>query len=300
MSTLKVNTVVEQTLNNGVLIEGVRVKDATLGIGTDNPNYALDVRGFIQLRLDALATVAPELHFVAMNGTWFTGIDVANHGGARDYVLAGRLNADGTSVNDIIYLNYGTGFDPVAIGLGWTPPDDNSYRVWVSSDDVATTMGGLVVRRGSAQTGHLLAVRDSNGIEKWWLNKDYDLTGVGGLGVKADVSDNGLAIKRSTGAQYGFNFSGNALVLRYATGGVNVFQANTDGGLGVVVRLGVGMGSPGPEALDIAGNLIRLRTAKTPATAVDTGNAGDICWDAGFVYVCVAANTWKRSALTTW
>jgi hypothetical protein len=45
---------------------------------------------------------------------------------------------------------------------------------------------------------------------------------------------------------------------------------------------------------------IRILTAKTPANAGAAGVAGDICWDANFVYVCVAANTWKRAGLSTW
>ena len=47
-------------------------------------------------------------------------------------------------------------------------------------------------------------------------------------------------------------------------------------------------------------DLVNLSTAQTPANASDTGNAGDICWDADYVYVCVAANTWKRAGLSTW
>lgn len=52
--------------------------------------------------------------------------------------------------------------------------------------------------------------------------------------------------------------------------------------------------------LDINGNTLRLRTARTPASAGATGNAGDICWDANYVYVCTATNTWKRAAISTW
>jgi hypothetical protein len=48
------------------------------------------------------------------------------------------------------------------------------------------------------------------------------------------------------------------------------------------------------------GNRVNVATSKTPATATAAGTAGDICWDSGFVYVCVATNTWKRSALATW
>lgn len=50
----------------------------------------------------------------------------------------------------------------------------------------------------------------------------------------------------------------------------------------------------------IAGNSITIATAKTPASAADTGTTGDHCWDANFLYVCTATNTWKRAALATW
>lgn len=52
--------------------------------------------------------------------------------------------------------------------------------------------------------------------------------------------------------------------------------------------------------LHVAGKLIRVATSKTPASAAATGNAGEICWDASYIYVCTAANTWKRAALSTW
>lgn len=63
----------------------------------------------------------------------------------------------------------------------------------------------------------------------------------------------------------------------------------------------VGIGTTLPLALlDINSDILRLRTAKTPATAGATGNQGDICWDADYVYVCTATNTWKRAAIATW
>jgi len=38
----------------------------------------------------------------------------------------------------------------------------------------------------------------------------------------------------------------------------------------------------------------------TPSAANDTGVAGTITWDASFIYVCIATNTWKRVAIATW
>jgi len=69
-----------------------------------------------------------------------------------------------------------------------------------------------------------------------------------------------------------------------------------------------GYASSSPEVLTlfgtgnaaISGDTMRVATAKTPASASAAGTTGDICWDANYVYVCVATNTWKRTALTTW
>ena len=37
-----------------------------------------------------------------------------------------------------------------------------------------------------------------------------------------------------------------------------------------------------------------------PASASATGTAGDIRYDADYIYVCTSTNTWKRAALATW
>ncbi len=63
----------------------------------------------------------------------------------------------------------------------------------------------------------------------------------------------------------------------------------------------VGINAADPQvACDVNGNSIRVRTAKTPSSASDTGVTGQIAWDTSYVYVCTATNTWKRTAITTW
>jgi hypothetical protein len=87
---------------------------------------------------------------------------------------------------------------------------------------------------------------------------------------------------------------GNNLVLR---GGAvsNAAYIDSSG------RLLVGTSSDsGGALLQVNGDRIRVATAKTPASASDTGTAGEICWDASYIYVCTATNTWKRAALSTW
>lgn len=54
------------------------------------------------------------------------------------------------------------------------------------------------------------------------------------------------------------------------------------------------------QLLDVNDDSIRVRTSKTPASASDTGAAGQFGWDASYFYVCTATNTWRRTAHATW
>ena len=60
---------------------------------------------------------------------------------------------------------------------------------------------------------------------------------------------------------------------------------------GFAARTGINM--------DTYNNPIIIRD-KTPANAGDTGTKGEICWDASYIYVCTATDTWKRVAIATW
>ena len=65
--------------------------------------------------------------------------------------------------------------------------------------------------------------------------------------------------------------------------------------------LSITVDAAGDALLKTSSNKIRLSdTTRTPASASASGKAGELCWDAAYLYVCVAANTWKRAALSTW
>jgi hypothetical protein len=51
----------------------------------------------------------------------------------------------------------------------------------------------------------------------------------------------------------------------------------------------------------IAASGLRLSNPTVPSSSTDTGTQGDISWDSSYIYVCTAANTWKRTAaLSSW
>lgn len=59
----------------------------------------------------------------------------------------------------------------------------------------------------------------------------------------------------------------------------------------------INRGQPG-SASD--GSTLPKRLSAVPASATSAGNTGDIAWDSNYAYFCVAFNTWRRIALTTW
>lgn len=48
------------------------------------------------------------------------------------------------------------------------------------------------------------------------------------------------------------------------------------------------------------GGLIRIDTPKTPTEGSAAGDIGEVCWDASFLYICVAQNSWQRIASASW
>jgi hypothetical protein len=87
-----------------------------------------------------------------------------------------------------------------------------------------------------------------------------------------------------------------------ATGlGSNTAVLGNDSIVTTALKGNVGIGTTSPSALlDVNSDTVRVRTARTPASAAAAGNAGDICWDADYIYVCTATDTWKRAAISTW
>lgn len=102
------------------------------------------------------------------------------------------------------------------------------------------------------------------------------------------------------GGNTGYIRMGSNLKMLGSAGYTSLGSAGTEDQL--VVNAGnVGIGTTSPSTyLDINGNKFRVRTAKTPSSASDTGSQGDICWDTDYIYICTATNTWKRVAVSTW
>jgi hypothetical protein len=114
------------------------------------------------------------------------------------------------------------------------------------------------------------------------------LSGLGlGTGIFIDSTIDGAAAVTALG------FRANQYLFRSSAG--EFARIDTSG------RLLVGTSIDSGGALfQVNGDRVRIGTAKTPASATATGATGEICWDASYIYVCTATNTWKRTAIATW
>ncbi len=135
---------------------------------------------------------------------------------------------------------------------------------------------------------------------------------------------NGFTINPAGLATSGFGFSAPQVRMSYANlpvdaGGLHRFSGSNTGlrlqrntapagdfssastVLNVSVTGNIGISVTDPSAtLDVGGNTIRVRGTRSPASSSAPGNTGDVCWDASFIYVCVATNVWRRSPLASW
>jgi hypothetical protein len=98
--------------------------------------------------------------------------------------------------------------------------------------------------------------------------------------------------------------SGNTLRIRPATSASNSYTGalvvgnGSAGSAATNVAIGGGNVNAG-GTLTVGGAVIHTLSA-TPASATAAGTVGTMSWDANYIYICTATNTWKRVAIATW
>ena len=148
---------------------------------------------------------------------------------------------------------------------------DGSYRIKTTSTGITVsgilTAGGLTYPNTNGTSGDVLT-SDGAGNVTWQA---------GGSGnTQVSISDTVPAGTASAGD----------LWWESDTGRLKIYYQDTDSSQWVDVNA--------PLRQD------RIASTGAPSSASDTGVAGDIRYDSGYVYIAVATNTWKRAALTTW
>lgn len=119
----------------------------------------------------------------------------------------------------------------------------------------------------------------------------YTNDGSGTLGERLRVSNDGkigIGVYSSLGGK--LNVLSTTEQLRVAYDATNYYTTTVGSTAGVTFN------ANGTGARFTFSDRINIPT-HTPSSSSDTGTAGDIAWDASYLYICTATNTWTRIAL---
>lgn len=212
-------------------------------------------------------------------------------------LFSNTTGSNNTAVGSISLSQNSTGSNNTAIG---------AEALYNNTTGISNTAVGHFALRANTTASNNVAL----GKEALYSSTSSSNTAVGFYALRSlTTGSSNIAIGYFSGSDIttgvgntiiGGNFTGSA-----ALDGVLAIGAGS-GGAGenriyVDATGNVGFNTTSPTAaIDHTGSTLRLRTSRTPASASATGSAGEICWDSNYVYVCVATNTWKRSAISTW
>lgn len=126
-----------------------------------------------------------------------------------------------------------------------------------------------------------------------------------GVGIQIDggpITTSGSITVTNTGVTR-LN-AGPGILLSDHTGEITVSASNPNPGTVTSVEVTsntlVITGSPITSTGIINIESVTPASSSAPSTASSTGTPGQIAYSSGYVYVCIATNTWKRAALSTW
>lgn len=188
-------------------------------------------------------------------------------------------------------------------------PYQTTVTTFNSSTAVGLPIGGNVARPSSPLAGQIRYNSDYNSVEFYngtgWVNIINNIAGQNFYGDGTNVTytlnqtttANGILVSINGTVQqpgYAYSVTGNQITftqiplitdqidIRYLAAAVtidNVF--NTD--------------------VSVTGNITLTGILSSPLTTKASnapGTAGQVCWDANYIYVCTATNTWKKTPLT--
>lgn len=181
----------------------------------------------------------------------------------------------------------------------WTPTAQGS--IWRLRGIKTGSVNNMVF--GVKGTGQYIF--SSNLSETAWStlgDKDASLTVIGDTSAGVDILN---LENESQVSQFKFSRTGVATIVTPPTtsaGTYDLLTRNTS--TGAIEKIASSTFAPVANptfTTNVTSPKFTLSALNTaPSSATDTGTTGEIRIDAGYIYVCVATNTWVRSALTTW
>jgi hypothetical protein len=319
------------TTTGGVLTTAATISSASVSglgtIATQNANSVAITGGSINGTAIG-ATTASTGTFTNVTTTGNVGIGTTSPQAPLD--VAGNAYFNSSLVGGVNHVTI-RGNSPVS---GWGVLSFTT-RVGTSDVNIASIAGVIETNTsGSESGGFIFYTKASTGS----LAEKVRITSSGNVGI--GTSSPGSRLEVIPGGGQGVNCvnNGGAGTVNYSIMGqaagaagantgvyVNCLNANENYGVRIINppagannyaiyadaaaksyfagNVGIGTTSPAISSgvgLHIGGSTLRLGEARTPASSTATGNQGEVCWDSSYLYVCIATNTWRRIAHSSW
>ena len=190
--------------------------------------------------------------------------DSNNITGVNNFTATGELDANG---------NIELGAGSTIFGSSTSNITINTNKFVVTGSSGNTTIGGTLDVVGNTEIGGGYAATGITATSTGNISMDGDLV-VDGEGRFGVTDQGGQSLQTAT-----FISTGTAVFDGFITG---------TGDWGTTGDISTG------------GNFLITSPDNIPASASATGTTGTISWDASYIYVCTATDTWKRVAIATW
>ncbi len=261
-------------------------------VGTDSSGNLVAGSGGGSLTLGSNATGA--------GFTYSAGTLSLTHAVNRAGGLARLVSSDGTADGTIAFGAASftdDGYNSIAIGssaysiyggVSYGINSMASYGGCAIGNTANAALGGGGCALGSATTTNSGAAIGAQAWATTGVAAGYDAAETAG------GSAMGLGAHATSGVAAGLRQSD--LSSTTETGGGANFCGGSYAGAGIAINADEIAVSNGSGFATLTGCI----NSSSPASSSAAGTAGQFAYDSNFLYVCVAANTWKRAALSSW
>lgn len=236
-------------------------------------------------------------------------LDEATGLGAN-YIQSGR-NFSGTTFNDLVFSRY-----------------KSSFR-WLVLDESQNGYAGFGLAGGTTPDDALARIHAKDGATTIALFEGTNESGTARIALKDITTSSGSAVTVGAFGDFMILRAGSTNSARLSSLGLYVggnvtptarldLAASSTTSASIRIRAGSAPATPNDGDMWYDGTNVLFRTGTTsqiiatktyvdsggwtsvPATSTSSGIAGQKAYDGTNLYVCVATNTWRRTALTAW